>query len=626
MRIYVKIFVFFIYIVFLFSQTLQPIFAQNRVADTKDYQEWADAETSKILDANHKPRIPGAVLTIVKDGKVILSKGYGYANVENKEAFDPDTTILRAASLTKTVTATAIMQLIEQKKLTPEMDVRNFFPDLFPSSSYPYPITIGNLLTHTGGFDETSFHYYEEKDLVSLKDYINQEVPAQVDPPGKILTYSNFGYYLLGRVIEIVSGKSYEEYVSAHIFSPLNMYTSTVHQPFSSNQLDHLAQGYLYNGKEFTPVNPQLYRPDLSAGGLTTTANDMAQFLIFHSQQEGGRNILSPENLRLMHTQHFTNNPILPGYTYGFYERFDNGRRILVHGGNRRDAASLLAFLPEQHVGLFVYVNTPVEISSGSDPREELLQSFLNTFYPEQIAEKPAIAQTVDKKFEGAYRITRYIHQGIKRAFKLDGPLTQATVKTTNEGKLQISYPFNIVPPTTWNQVGPLTFQRVDKPSDYMAFGEDDRGNIKYLFGTLVIPFSLERVSWFETIPFQLGIILVSLIASLLIILGSILVFLKNIRKKKMYSAKQVLRFLSCTSIFVIFAEIIYINMATSVDIGFSIILVKVLTILFLISTGACFVALIKAFKSQGLTWVDYSFFITLSSFFLFLISWGLLG
>jgi len=296
-----------------------------------------------------------------------------------------------------------------------------------------------------------------------------------------------------------------------------------------------LATSYTYNKDSFVPTTDLVYRSDISAGGLTTTAEDMSHFLIAHLQNGRFENnrILQEETAKQMHAEHFTDEPSLPGYTYGFYERFDNGRRILMHGGNLRDAASLAVIIPEEGVGFFISINTPIEISSGGDPREELFTEFMNHYYPEKDKPDENFIRA-DQRFSGVYRITRYVHRSIEKALKLDAPLTQATVEVQPDGTITLSYPFNIVPPTNWKQIRPLIFQNVNKPSDLLAFRENKNGEITHLFGTLISPFSLERIAWYETLPIQVGILGASALSFLFIVLYlPIAVLIRYIRRRK---------------------------------------------------------------------------------------------
>jgi hypothetical protein len=273
----------------------------------------------------------------------------------------------------------------------------------------------------------------------------------------------------------------------------------------------------------------------MAGGGLTTTAEDMAHFLIAHLQggRFGNNRVLQDETAKQMHAQHFTNDLSLPGYTYGFYERFDNGRRILMHGGGHRDAASLAVIIPDEGVGFFISINTSIEISSGGDPREELFREFINHYYPEKVNPAENFIK-VDQRFNGVYRITRYVHRSIEKALKMDAPLTQATARVNSDGTITLSYPFNFVPPTKWRQIKPLIFQNVDQPSDLLAFREDKNGLITHLFGTLISPFSLERIAWYETLPVQLGIFVVSAVSLLLIALYlPLAVLIRYLRKRK---------------------------------------------------------------------------------------------
>src|SRR5947208_8005065 len=194
-----------------------------------DFETFLDALIpSQLRNRN----IAGAVVSVVKDGQVLFQKGYGYADVEAKKPVLPDQTLFRPGSISKLFTATAVMQLVEQGRLDLDRDINDYLDFTIPKT-YPEPITLRQLLTHTGGFEETLKNLFvaHESDMKPLRTYLVNQMPARIFPPGQIPSYSNYGFTLAGYIVELVSGETFERYIETHILKPLRMTNSTFDQP-----------------------------------------------------------------------------------------------------------------------------------------------------------------------------------------------------------------------------------------------------------------------------------------------------------------------------------------------------------------------------------------------------------
>src|SRR5512132_648905 len=213
-----------------------------------DFETFLDALIpSQLRNRN----IAGAVVSVVKDGQVLFQKGYGYADVEEKKPVLPDQTLFRPGSISKLFTATAVMQLVEQGKLDLDRDVNDYLDFPIPKT-YPEPVTLRQLLTHTGGFEETLKNLFvaHESDIKPLRTYLVNEMPARIFPPGKIPSYSNYGFTLAGYIVERVSGEKFERYIENHILKPLGMNNSTFDQPLPPQLTSQMSKGYLSASKK----------------------------------------------------------------------------------------------------------------------------------------------------------------------------------------------------------------------------------------------------------------------------------------------------------------------------------------------------------------------------------------
>jgi len=190
--------------------------------------------------------IAGAVVSVVKDGQLLLAKGYGYADFAAKKPIVAEETLFRPGSISKLFTAIAVMQLVEQDKLDLDTDVSAYLDFKIPKT-YPEPITLRRLLTHTAGFEETVKNLFlpRVQQMKPLRDYLVAALPARIFPPGKIPAYSNYGLSLAGYIVQRTSGERFEEYIENHIFKPLKMQSSTFEQPLPKALASRMSQGYL---------------------------------------------------------------------------------------------------------------------------------------------------------------------------------------------------------------------------------------------------------------------------------------------------------------------------------------------------------------------------------------------
>ena len=180
-----------------------------------------------------RENIAGAVVSVVKDGKVLFAKGYGYSDVKKKTPVSTTDTLFRPGSISKLFTWTAVMQLVEQGKLDLDRDVNDYLDFKIPPT-YPKPITLRNIMTHTAGFEETAQELFvgSSKDLKPLGTYLREHLPERIFPPGTTPAYSNYATTMAGYIVQRVSGQDYFDYIDEHILKPLEMTHTTFRQPF----------------------------------------------------------------------------------------------------------------------------------------------------------------------------------------------------------------------------------------------------------------------------------------------------------------------------------------------------------------------------------------------------------
>ncbi len=363
--------------------------------------------------ANHD--VPGAVVVVVRDGKVLYAGGYGLADVERQLPFVPEQTLFRIGSTSKLFTWTAVMQLAEEGRIDLDADVNTYLGAFQIPATYPRAITMKHLMTHSAGFEDgmSGAIASAPEVMIPLSEYVRRNVQVRVRPPGELTAYSNYGATLAGYIVEAVSGLPFETYIEKQIFAPLGMQNSTFRQPLPAEMADRLAVSYDFNGA-FRP-QPMMYINQGPAGSMSATATDLAAFMIAHLQsgRYGNSRILQESTAEQMHTRLFSNDPRLSGMTYGFFDQVINGRRVLHHGGGFPAYIGMMALLPEDQSGFYVGYNS----LGGSLASSEFMTAYFDHYYPLDPGKE--IAGGYDRTeppgaFAGIYRSTRVIRSTLE--------------------------------------------------------------------------------------------------------------------------------------------------------------------------------------------------------------------
>jgi len=331
------------------------------------------------LAADH---IAGATVAVVKDGRLFYTHGYGYADVEHKTPVDANTTMFEIGSVTKLFTWTAVMQLVQQGKINLHADVNTYLKDFKLPATYPQPITMEHLMTHTAGFEGSDLSpglaVSDPKDLQPLSTVLAQTIPARVWPPGQVWSYSNWGAALAGYIVQEVSGEPFNQYVQHHIFTPLGMHNTTIEQPVPGPLAANTATGYAYSDGTFIkqPSFTILMPP---AGAIRSTAPDMAKFMLAHLNNGTYNNthILSAAAAEDMHSSHF-NPDHYTKFGLGFVIGNQNNESSISHTGGTLSFNTLCILWPARNVGLFASYSSP----GGALAVSDLQTKFLDHYYP----------------------------------------------------------------------------------------------------------------------------------------------------------------------------------------------------------------------------------------------------
>jgi CubicO group peptidase (beta-lactamase class C family) len=319
------------------------------MASNADIAAYAD----KLLAANYPSGEPGASAIVVRDGQVVLRKGYGLANLELGVPNTPET-VFELGSVTKQFTAAAILMLAEQGKIRLEDEVQKYLPD-YPT--HDAKITIENLLTHTGGvpnytnMPEWMPRVREDMPLATLIALFKDK-PLDF-PPGSKWSYSNSGYILLGAVIEKVSGKSYERFIEDEIFQKLGMKSSRYGNP--SEVIPNRATGYDKGDAGYRIAEYLSMTQPYAAGSLMSTVDDLALW----DRALAGETLLKKASLVRLFTPEKTTSGVNTRYAFGWGVQQLNGRTIEAHSGGIFGFVTMDIRVPEEKLFIAILSNGP---------------------------------------------------------------------------------------------------------------------------------------------------------------------------------------------------------------------------------------------------------------------------
>ena len=499
---------------FPFALPAEEAPAEGEAATPESVGPSDPAELEAFIDgmmAAHMPsrKIPAATIAIVKDGELFFAKGYGFADRERKIPVKADATLFRPGSTSKLFTWTAVMQLAERGQLDLDADVNTYLTTFQIPETYPEPITMKHILAHTAGFEDGALGYLIVKDqdkLMGMREALAAHMPDRVRPPGAWSAYSNWGTALAGLIVEELSGMSFPEYIEKNIFEALSMEHSTFREPLPENLASDMAVGYRRKNGLYEPGYFELISDFGPAGALSSTATDMANFMIAHLQlgRFGDQRILEEETARQMHSQLYTPEPRLPGMAHGFYESEVRGQHVIGHGGDTIFFHSDLALFTDHDLGLFVSYAT-----NGGRARIELVDAFVARYFPHEeldLPEPPEDFAERGGKYAGNYRFTRHNWSDLEKLMSLPSVIS---VAVTPDGTLMTSA--ILEDPWHWVEIEPNLFHQIDGGMT-LAFIEDDDGTVNHLAFSLLPFMPAYRVAWYAAPTFNYVLLAVALL------------------------------------------------------------------------------------------------------------------
>ncbi|MFI6784978.1 serine hydrolase domain-containing protein [Micromonospora sp. NPDC050276] len=455
--------------------------AGSALTDT-DVNAWLDGLLPAALD---RTGIAGATVAVVDDGKIITTRGYGYAdtgaNGNGGVPVDPDRHLFRAGSVSKLVTATAVLQLVQSGKLDLDADVETYLDFELPRR-WERAVTLRHLLTHTAGFEERIAGLIgTDGGDVDLRKALVTDPPEQIYAPGTVPAYSNYSNALAGYLVERVSGTRFEDYVQRNILDRAGMPSSTFEQPLPAPLRDRMSKGYDTSAGPAAPFEIVGTPP---AGALSAPATDMARFMLAQlGEQVGFTPLLDQPTRELMQRPALDSTSLGtladgPRMTLGFFQEDRNGHRILGHGGDTMYFHSHLQIYPDDRAGIFLSLNSNGSGALDShELRESVVNGFADRYFPARDDQPkagvdPAITAEHAALAAGTYESSRAVRSNFLTAIGLVG---RTTVSVADGDRLLFEPGPLSDSPARYEEVAPWVWREVGGQRTIAMRVTDDR-------------------------------------------------------------------------------------------------------------------------------------------------------
>ena len=450
--------------------------------------------------------IPGAAVVITHGENIMYSKGYGFADLEQQIPVNPESTIFRLGSLTKSLTATSAMQLVEQGKLSLHDDINAALKDYKVRGKHG-TIALHHLLTHTAGLDVNIYERDNRQGSIpqwstdSIRTYLERQPTVFV--PGSKFLYSNAGLGLVGSVVEQVSGLPLNDYMQEHLFKPLGMSSASLNLPQDRTKL---AKSYAYTDNDYQVIPYSgIHFP--GGGAVNMAPNDFAPYMIAHLSNGyfRGKSLLTPETVQMMHAKQFSSHERMYGVGYGFF------RSETVHGvpylwanGGIDGFISKMVLFPSESIGIFITANAG---RSGMEMHGKVVGA-ISQIIDSKTARKSLTpvksSLSAIKELEGRYELYLAAEHGWAKVLRLLGSVPY-TVEVKDDQTLVVTGLFQNegerIIRKEFTQVAERFFQEIGGVEQLYFHKEQEKWTL-----TGPMNFTIPRTEWYES-----GVILMAL-------------------------------------------------------------------------------------------------------------------
>ena len=484
-----------------------------------DLEAWLDGFMPYALEQTD---VAGSVVVVVKDGKILLQKGYGFSDLAKRTPVDPERTLFRPGSVSKLFTWTAVMQLVEQGKLDLDADVNTYIDFKIPPFEGK-PVTLRNIMTHTAGMEEVirGLIANDEKEILPLAATLKHWVPEREYAPGSTPAYSNYATAIAGYIVERTSGVAFDKYIEQNIFAPLGMQYSSFSQPLQSHLMAMTSKGYksASDGKE----QPYEYINLAPAGSLASPGTEMGKFMIAHLNNGafGDKRILREETAREMHGTGQASVGPLNRMMLGFYETTTNGHRAIAHGGDTQWFHSDLQLFLDDGIGIYVSTNSSGKEGTARLIRDGLVTGFVNRYLPGPERKDGGVDTATAKQhaqlIAGSYLSSRRADSNFMNLVYMLG---QTKVVANEDGTISVPMLGTYSgAPKKWREISPFLWQDTSS-GDRLAADVVDGHVTRFSAEPLAAIMVFQRASWWQSPAVFMTLLFGSLAALLLTVLA----------------------------------------------------------------------------------------------------------
>lgn len=375
--------------------------------------------------------LPGASVVIVKDGKTVLKRGYGMANVQTGAPVDPDRTLFRLGSISKALTLLTLTRQIDQGKLDIDADVGKYFEGIQNDEQFDEPVRVRHLLTHTGGFDQiggSDRQVYEFDQTLEarkamrpgISEYLRANHLRRVSPAGALFRYDTYGTTLAGAILEGITDSTYSAAMYQEMFSVLGMNKTFVE--VDDEHRSDLAVGYGFVNRTFIPQPYEVFATT-PASSIDATPADVGRLM--EALTGGGANshgrLLSSEMTKRVLSPQYRAHPEFVGITHGMFESFSSRSadfskhvRTVGHGGSMRGYITSMTIVPDHGLGIFIATNRAPEAGGGEVNLDTVVNAAIASLG--ELPNRPRLIvpernPSVDlTEYEGSYYYGVYCH------------------------------------------------------------------------------------------------------------------------------------------------------------------------------------------------------------------------